>query len=223
MSFPTTSILDHLNRTETPLSDGGNWGAAEGLASLYDGTSGAYLNPSDPTPIEASYWTTGFALPVEVYVEVAVLPAEGGNSATLGWVQPLGNVEGGGSNGYQIALLWGGTGWALRLLRSDSGSLTQIAVVNPVVGVTPAAGDSFGMSISAAGLITGWYDSGGTWSNQVSVTDTTYTGTGYLELWTPFSDTTVRYTNFGGGVTVTSSPPAAPPPLVAGIFARRPS
>jgi hypothetical protein len=66
---------------------------------------------------------------------------------------------------------------------------------------TPQVGDTVGMSITPAGLITAWYKREGEWHELCSATDTTYPREGYLSIEiNSRSEPIWKLGNFGGGV-----------------------
>ncbi len=84
--------------------------------------------------------------------------------------------------------------WKFNVATHVEGSIAHAAY-------TPQVGDTVGMSITPAGLITAWYKREGEWHEACSATDTTYPREGYLSIEiNSRSEPIWRLGNFGGGV-----------------------
>lgn len=207
MAFPTTAVLDNFNRTENPLSDGGRWATSAGpfADSVLKANGSQALSTVATGTYSGSAWNTAFALPVEVYVDVPTAPGAG-NWIDIYWIQ---NPTAASTSGYRVSMQT----TRLVIERYDNGN--QVVLLNDN-SFTMASGDSLGMSISLAGLITAWHKTGGSWSSPDSTTDTTYVGGGgYIAIDT--NDSTTLFDNFGGGF----SGPNPISPLVAGVYMKQ--
>lgn len=180
--FPGTAVLDNFTRTaETPLSDGGNWittGNGWGGQPHLLQTNGTEAVAGTATA--GSTWDTAYSAPVEIYVDVPTM----GSQFIFGWSSSTNGSLVANEDYYLIATA---TGWTLKNLGSalDGGSWTF------------SSGDSAGLLITDKGRITAYHKTGGVWTQISAVTDTNFSGPGYLGL--VADDTTVAFANFGGG------------------------
>lgn len=182
-AFPTTAILDDFNRTnEGPPMTG--WADfANGFKVLSNQMAGnaaaqntSYLNSFSYGP------------DVEAYATMEVLPGAG-----VAFQIFVANTS---FNGY---LTSANTTGDYAIYRLDGGTATSIKDGTH----TWTAGDSLGMTVSAAGVASIYYKTGaGAWTLLDSIADGTYTNITNYALGSTCYDTTFRADNFGGGNTV---------------------
>lgn len=179
--------LDSFVRTaENPLSDSDAWAGAWTNALKTNGTQ-ALATVAD-RQFSGGIWATAYALPVQFFV---TLDAFGGTDVVyLGWLDDPDDPV------YGYVLTVQSTGESAPTCNWSIGSLAGGTC-------TVAAGDSIGMQIDAAGVITAWTERSGVWTLVGTAVDTTYDtntfwpGPGYPSLGTLCSE--VRFSAFSGG------------------------
>lgn len=192
----TLPTLDALNRSESPLSNGGKWSAlswASGTAAGADTTSG--WGPSNAFPtVNGAYWNpstfsdnTGSAAAVTMQVSPGI--AERYVALWLDMPSPS-SVK----SGYQLRWEYVSSNtYSVTLSKWSSGTqavLASNASVSIPTGTTMAISDNGG-SVSA------WQGSGGAFSSLLSASDSAYVG-GYAGL--EGSGNVSRSTTFKAGM-----------------------
>jgi hypothetical protein len=201
-------VLDALNRSESPLSNGGKWSAlnwatnSSGHATGQDttagwgpydafvsGSNGAYWNPSTFSDASGS----AAAITMQAYPEIA----ERFVSIWLDMPSP-----GSARSGYELRWTLNSnlTTYTVKLSKWSSGTQTVLASNSEVSipnGTTMAISDT-------GGTVTAWKGSGGTLTSVLSATDSTYSS-GYagIEAAGNFS----RSQNFKAGSLGLLAPP----------------
>lgn len=195
MAFPTTSLLDAFTRANS-ANLGANW---TNQPYYFDDNWTIVSNQAGTTAAtgwnrSGGYWSAStFGADIEAYLTVAALPPAFKKIQVLGRIQSPGTS----GNGYCLDLFLNNTQWEYRIYRIDAGSLTQLG---STVNGTLTAGDTLGISVVGT-AITGYQKTGGTWSTILSQTDATYSGVGYIGMWS--DGTTTKTDDFRGGTVVT--------------------
>jgi RHS repeat-associated protein len=192
----TLPTLDALNRSESPLSNGGKWSAlswASGIATGADTTSG--WGPSNAFPtVNGAYWNpstfsdnTGSAAAITMQVSPGI--TERYVALWLDMSSP-GSVK----SGYQLRWEYVSTNtYSVTLSKWSSGTQTMLASnasVSIPAGTTMAISDNGG-SVSA------WQGGGGTFSSLLTAPDTAY-ASGYAGV--EGSGSNSRSTSFKAGM-----------------------
>lgn len=188
MAFPTTSVLDNFNRTNSGTL-GSSWTAvfnnlsvsSNQCAGTNAGDNGSYYNVANYGPN------------MEVYCDIPTMPASG-EFITLWGRDDEVNI-----NLYYLLFSRSAGTDEVALFRVDGGAATQLGAT---ISQEFSAGDSVGMSIIGSTL-TAYRQNGGTWASLGTRTDTTYSAAGYVGLLVV--GTTARIDNFGGGTEVAAS------------------
>lgn len=196
MAFPTTGVLDSFtgtNGTDLPVYSS-NWSSAptggvtlEIQDNAVTGTSAGSNNTNS--------WATTFGPDIEAYVTITTKPADGNIVLLL-------------ARGTQETSLLTADGYCLRfapvagtdtltIQRIDNGGQTSIS---SAFSQEVSNGDSIGLEIVGSTLTAYYKPSGGNWTALGTATDSTYTTSGKIGLFT--TSTTIRMDNFGGGTHI---------------------
>ena len=209
-SFPTTAVLDNFNRTNEGPPPSASWSNYLNGLSVYNNT---VVRGSGSENI--SYWNEDMGLDQEAYFTFNAAPV-----ISMGVVLKFDPTAG---TGYVVYRFSGNGNIYIGRLTDNSTDViytrcnTTTATCDRVdyfSGGSFAAGDSLGAHIDAAGHITVYKKSGGTWTEIGNATDSTYTG-GKIGLQI-ISNSTVAGAladNFGGGNAA-----GAPPEPALGKF-----
>ena len=195
LSFPTVGVLDNFNRTaENPISDSGAWATTAPNGNQVGQTEGTVATGILNGIVSGAGWNTPFSLPVEVYFDLPAIPGTNHYIQALWLTSP----SAASPNGYGVTFrrTSGAQTWSID--KWTAGTVTSLAS-GPLAGLTAMLpGDSYGMSITADGLITAWRKGASTsWGALGQVVDTTYTGAGYVGF---LSDSgPFQMDNFAGG------------------------
>ncbi len=167
------STLDALNRSESPLSNGGKWSAlswAAGTATGADTTSG--WGPSNAFPtVNGAYWNP------------SAFSDKTGDAAAITMQISPGNIEryvalwlnmtspGSAKSGYQLRWTYvSANTYSVTLSKWSSGAQTVLA---SNASVTIPTGTTMAIS-DTGGTVTAWQGSGGSLSSVLSASDSTY-------------------------------------------------
>ena len=200
MPFPTTGVIDSFTRAdESPLSDGGNWSQGP---EEFDGASTLKLvsnqvaqtqTPDDVNTKGSAYRNNAnYGPDAEAYVDVATVP-EFFMSLYVRIVTPgVGTTD-----GYFIFIdtTSGTNNWTLA--RKDNN--TSVAIGSNGSQAV-AAGSKVGLRVLGTTLSAWYQPSGGSWTQVVSTTDTTYSAAGRIAM--KMRGDLGRFDNFGGGTVV---------------------
>jgi Fibronectin type III domain len=166
------TALDTFNRAnENPLSPG-LWG--DGIAGNSERSLQVVSNQcaSDRNSWATAWWRTQLGANSEAYATVSTLPGNGNGIRLYTRLQSPGSS---GADGYVLVYnQLSGTDQVL-LYRMTNGALTQLASANWEV----AAGNRLLLRASGTALES-WIRVGATWTRLSRVTDSTYTGAGYV-------------------------------------------
>jgi hypothetical protein len=197
MAFPTTGLLDDFNRANGLLVTG-NW---SNDTFNFGATSNALtVNSNQATPENASYgeayWNpTTFGPDSEVFVTYATAAHNGGD-----WGVGLRatNPDSVNVDGYRCAVFQLAGNDEVKLYRVDNGVATQLGVT---ITQNFSVGDSFGAEMIGSTLQV-YIKTGGSWSSIGSRSDGTYTGAGYIGMYTFSTGANGRLDDFSGGTVV---------------------
>lgn len=194
MAFPTTSVIDAMTRTETPLSDAGKW-AGKAFTTDVDinDTSTGAVNSSTISWSSAYRGDITPGADTEIFVTRAVVNAE---------VELLARIQSpnsAGADGYLMDI--SGSTWSI--WRIDNVAQTQ---VGSSATQATSAGDSIGFELIGSALKGYRKPSGGAWNQTpiISVTDATYNIAGRIGM-VAGPGTTGRMTDFGGGTVIVAA------------------
>lgn len=188
-----TTILDDFNRTENPLSQGGNW-TRPGVASYDVKTNGS----------EAVGSLTGGQSCHALYLPITMSGNDcevwcqrmAGNSPSLAWGLGFYDGTGASANGWLFRSETDTIGGRFRIYKLTSGSFTSVAEV------TPGVSDGGAHLIRRNGNdIEGWAVDGGAMSDLglvISHTDSAYS-TGMYPVLEISGSTLHAWDNFGAG------------------------
>lgn len=200
MAFPTTAVLDNFDRANTGPPPSASWGL---LATGFGGIqviSNQASTDSAASGVEcgAYYNVAQYGPDVEAWITILNVPA-GDSSASRGLEARLSSPGGGARNGYHLDWSQDGTMAWYKLV---SGGYTQIGTGTTT---TMTAGYKLGIELIGTSL-KAYVHNGTSWSNVLTVTDSTYTGSGYIGLHC-YKATTAALTfdDFGGGTVVTAA------------------
>lgn len=200
MAFPTNSVLDNFDRSNTGPPPSASWSTiVAGHKILSD-----LLRSNASWSQCASGWNVAtFGPDCEVFMTITTQPSSGGGYDVLARLTTLTSST---YDGYAFETMNAATD-LLNYYRIDNGVFTQLgASINQAF----ASGDSIGLEVVGSTL-TGYYKSGaGAWSAQATRTDTTYASAGYIGLWGMDDGTNGRMDNFGGGSLAAASGPSIP-------------
>lgn len=187
MAFPITSVLDNFNRSEDPLSTGWTGGIWSGESDhlLANGT----ICQEGPGAFGwgSAYRNSGTFNNSEAYFTLTT-------KDTNGIVQLYVRITNPGAAGLsQYYLYYDENASTLRIFRTDSGTDTQLG--STLTSFSLSNGDKLGFRASGT-TITGYKYTGGTWTNVIEVTDSTYI-TGYIGM--KVNSNASRLDDFGGG------------------------
>jgi RHS repeat-associated protein len=195
-TFPSTGILDNFNRADGAL--GSNWTGPVWPSDSPDQIISQRMAPPG-SGWGDDYWSAQqFGADQEVYYTLAALG--NGNSS-----EPLVRVQNSGTGSLRAYGLYvDDAGDTLQIFRVENTSETPIGAA---ASVTIGAGDQIGLR-AVGTTISAWHrPSGGSWTQVVSVTDSTVTGPGYVGI--ALDSGSVRIDDFGGG-TVSGGPTPTP-------------
>jgi hypothetical protein len=204
VAFPTTGIVDDFTRADS-LGLGANW------SNNVFGYGGTALNlvSGVAAPTSASYgemwWNAAtFGPDSEVYATIPVLPHVGGDMGLSMCVQSPGSAA---ADGYRLIYKRVSGTDTVEIRRVDNGN-NPGTLIGSIASQEIAAGDSLGME-KIGSAVKGYYKaSGGSWSQIISGTDSTY-GTGSIGLYSFATGSLGHLDDFGGG-TVTALTPEFP-------------
>ena len=190
-SFPTTGVLDTFTRADSSTTLGSNWTIDSTYNSLLGISSNAAYQPDSSTQSMAYWNPSTFSGTIEAYMTESTLWSANAAPKLSCFTSTSSH------NGYWVSEKWSTS--QVRIGIWNSGTATVLAAFSQAF----SAGDSEGMTITPAGVITAWYKpSGGAWTSLGTWTDTTYSCS-YIGF--TAQDTTPRWTNFGGGSSSTPS------------------
>lgn len=194
MAFPTTSVIDDFNRadanpatgwTTTPIfsGDGGVQTLGNQLANvgatwcsrIYNSTSTTFGPDSEAYGTIAASAGTGEA--IELFIRIQ-------NPNTASVSNYFAHFDQGGNS--------------LQLWKTVNNTQTQLG---SSVSITEAVGDSFGVEAIGSAIKAYYKTSGGSWTQQISQTDSGVSGSGCLGV--SMESNGSRLDDFGGGTVVT--------------------
>jgi hypothetical protein len=208
MAFPTTSVLDAFNRSNTGPPPSGSWSTDQygfglpglrvaGNACVCDGGFAAGWWSAESFPADQEAWVTVSTWVDEVEVHIR-----------------LQNPGTSGVDGYILNILASSNLW--RIYRLDNQNTTLLASG----AITMSSGDRIGIS-AVGSTLTAYQDhAGGGWTVLGSTTDATYNAAGYIGLFASSASTV--FDDFGGGAVVTSIPTVLAGTLAASTDASSP-
>jgi hypothetical protein len=169
------AILDTFNRAnENPLSFGGRWG--NGILGSSERslrvTSNQCLSTQNTTA--TGWWKTQLGADQEAYATIATLP--GNNNAVRLYVR-LQTPGSAAVDGYMLLYSQLSGTDQITIHRITNGTLTQVSTANREI----AAGNRLLLRAKGTAL-EAWVRSGSAWSRVSRVTDSTYTGAGFVGL-----------------------------------------
>ncbi|HEY3278514.1 MAG TPA: hypothetical protein VGJ94_17995 [Syntrophorhabdaceae bacterium] len=182
--FPSTGVLDTFNRRDTQGPPSRKW------TNKYEGglkVSNNQCMGTDGGPANIGFYTGSFFGPdAEVFATMTSLPADGEQIALGLRLSPT------GLSGYQVGFK---IGTGVQVFRIDNFTWTQLG--KDITVFMPNAGDKIGARM-VGDKLTVWYNPQGQgWVNLATVTDSTYTGAGYLGV--DVQGTVAAIDDFGGG------------------------
>lgn len=184
MAFPTASVLDNFNRANANPDGSGSW------TSLFNNIQILSNEAKGTSTSNVVYWNAGtFNANCETYVTLGgTLPGGGG------YVEVGARVNLSPLNGYAVraAKVDAGTD-VIQLSRIDNSVATSLATYNQEI----SSGDSIGIECNGSTIKAYYKASGGSWTEVISVTDSTYGSGGRASLAIISSVATVD--NYGGG------------------------
>lgn len=199
----TTGVLDDFNRPdESPLSDGGKWSQTDsgiGPALVLHNHGATHVSPG---VTGSSYWNV---FTTDGDMEVWGV-GTGGGAPGIAWALDMVTQPGGGStaDGYRFRMEQSTGGTASVLYRFTNAGFTQLA--------SSSGWGSGGMMLirRVGNNIECWdsTDGGSTWTNDITVTDTTYMTGMYVGcgIRDNSGSQLLDWTSIGGGAPVTFVP-----------------
>jgi hypothetical protein len=189
-AFPATGILDNFNRAnEDPLANG-NWTCpaqtSAGNLTLTSNQTNSNFGSAD------CYWSSStFGPDSEAFVTISTV----NNGFCTALFLRTNNLNSASLNGYwyEHCAVTGASNDTFTIYRIDNGSFTSIAAGTQEV----SSGDRIGAEAIGSSLKMYYKAAAGSWVQVVSVTDSTYSGSGRIGL--HLEDTTERADDFGGG------------------------
>lgn len=187
MAFPTTPILDSFNRTENPLSQGGNWAQGvttnDGNGTLKDDGTTAVATVDGTASL--AHRTVGDYTDCEAYGKI-------NQSGTTSWGVYARVLNGGTASMTGYGVFWDNTNV---YITKNAAALAQ-TIIKQVALTGLTAGDVLG--ISCVGTTISAYRNG---ALSTSVVDTAFTH-GSLGILVTKGITGSGMSNFGGGSIV---------------------
>lgn len=194
MAFPDNStVLDNFNRANGDL--GANWTTGvDGSANALTINTNAARATSTGT-FCSGYWNAAtFGADVSFYI---VGNNNWGSGGSKGWVYGrLQSTGTSGVDGYAAEVTSLGT-WEIRLYRIDNNVYTQLGSTGTGSG-NFTSGDAVGLECLGS-AIKAYSREGGTWTQEASATDSTYTAAGHTGLGLNVSGSTHAITDIVGG------------------------
>lgn len=194
---PQNAVLDNFNRANSTTTLGSSWTILFGTGTIDGISSNQAYNPTAVfTQYIAVYWNAGtFNANQEVFYDITTMPSnDSDNPAVLLRT----NTPGASSNGYSFGPS-NTTKTQVGISKIVAGAQTSLATAS----VTVVSGDS--LWFTAVGTtLTGYVKHSGTWTQAVQVTDSTFTGVGWIAFYTPGNKVDGLFDNFGGGNYTTS-------------------
>jgi hypothetical protein len=189
VAFPTSSVLDNFNRTDSSTL-GANWGSFWGNSNFKISSNAAN---ADSSAWFGNYYNVATYGPnCEVFVTA---PVHTTTTYDINLRVQSGTLS--APNCYTLEISAGNT-WTLYRTTGGSGTVLG-ATVTQAMG----DGDSFGLEAIGSTIKAYYKASGGSWTEKMSRTDSTYSSAGYLAM-DRYGDSGGRkYDDFGGG-TVSS-------------------
>lgn len=184
MAFPTTAILDNFNRANANPDGSGSW------TSLFNNIQIVSNEAKGTSTSNVVYWNAGtFNANCETYITFGgTLPGGGG------YVEVGARVNLSPLNGYAVRATKVDAGTdVIQLSRIDNSVATSLATYNQEI----SSGDSIGIECNGSTIKAYYKPSGGSWTEVISVTDSTYGSGGRASLAIISSVATVD--NYGGG------------------------
>jgi fibronectin type 3 domain-containing protein len=202
------AVLDTFDRAnEFPLSDAGRWSGAVGANGSAEGCLKIVSNElASNKTTTCTGWRTNaqYGPDVEVWARIAVLPGTNNHIRLKARLRELGTS---GYDGYMLRTNQLAGADEIYLERIDNGAFVRLLTVNHDL----AAGDLLLLRLSGS-TMEAWLRNGGGWARLGTVSDSTYTGPGYVGV--GLRGTTGRLDDFGArGANL--SPPGAPTSLSA--------
>jgi len=197
-AFPTVSVVDNCNRTESPINNSGLWDTTKAGFGGSDGklkTNGTVALGDGSQSFEASFSAASYGPDTECYCDVPALAASG--SETVGFYLRTANGGTASATGYEVEFDNAAT---LNIKVWKATNSTTFQQLGSSQTQTISANDSLGARI-VGNTIEVWYKaSGGSWTMIYSVTDSTYTAAGPIAVET--QGTTANFDNFGFGTAI---------------------
>lgn len=197
MAFPTTNnILDNFNRADGAI--GSNWSLGHSYAGINFMTISSNQARPQGSDYIIIYWNPATYGPnIEAYVTLPVQTTISNDGPGL--YARLVQVGTGTLDGYELSFENSGHSW--NIYRVDNGVNTKLgATVDP----STSNGDKGGLEIIGS-TIKGYKYSGGSWTEVISRTDTTYSAAGYFGLYGGSDDANYRLDDFGGATLAGSA------------------
>jgi hypothetical protein len=192
MPFPVNGVLDDFNRANQGPPPSANW--TNLYTTSYPGTVSVVSNEAASTAAWAAiYWNpVQFGPDCEAYYNLRTAGIE---KYVLARIQSPGSAA---NDGY--AIKWSSTG-VISIVRIDNDSYTQLGASSS--GHTQVIGDWLGIEI-IGNTINSWRFQSAAWTNDLSQSDATYPGAGYIGyVSSPFAD---NFDDFSGGTLAGGGP-----------------
>lgn len=191
MAFPTTSVLDDFNRTDSATL-GANWTVLDGAWQIT--TNRAQATTIGTNIAGARYNVASYGANIEGYYTIVTKPP-----STAGCDIDMLDVD---TNGYAVVLTAAAGTDDMLIIRRDGGAPTQLGAT---ISQEVSNGDSIGIE-RISNVIYAYYKAGaGSWTEiSGGRSDSTYSGNLYLAMIT--DSTTPIFDDFGGGTVVVSAP-----------------
>ena len=202
MAWPTTSVLDALNRTENPLSNGGKWSQPldpGGAATMQDDGTTATSVSGASNNYSSAYWNVQTFTDSEVYATVAT--PSGNDWYLMARVTNPGNTS--TYSGYYVYF----QNTTVEIYRVDNNGVTSL---NTGTITTLNGQSNVQLGFSVVGTTLTAYING---TSVLTTTDSTYSS-GYIGMELDQPTAGVGFYNFGGGAPVTATTPS---PLIETI------
>ena len=192
MAFPTTGILDNFNRSNTGPPPSASW------SSMWSGSFGQFEVASNQCAVDglingyaANYWNVAtYGADAEAYATIVTKPANGTSFLIIVRGQNLAVAT---PDGYILDIgIASGTD-VIYLKRLDDGVIANLDSTSQEI----SAGDSVGIS-AVGNVVKAWHKpAAGSWTEKLSVTDSTYSSAGHIAILTTSAATVID--DFGGG------------------------
>lgn len=186
MAFPMTGVLDNFTRSNSTTTLGANWTLDSNINDITGILSNQAYEPNPNNNSSLVYWNTKYNGQIEAYFTLPVLTGVGASNTFISaWTDQS------SLNGYSVAV--NATSAALLIHKWTAGSpALQSTFVQAF-----SAGDSAGIRITTAGVISAWYQSGsGSYTSLGTFSDSAFI-CHYIGML--LQDQTVRIGKFGGG------------------------